>query len=403
MYSQFFRILGVALLLLTLSACKSDEQKRDEHMARGDAYAEEEQWDEAIIEYKNVLQIDPNDGAAHFALSQAFLKAKRPKKAFWELRETVRLDPSNHDAVLQFAQLSIYAGELEEALKRAQDVIAAEPTKAEAYIIKAQAHEGLKQSQEAEAAYRSAHENAPEKLAMLLLLADFLRREGDRAAAEPLFRKGPEVESGFRAYSALGGFLAEDREHDDEVEASYRKAIELAEQEDLVRAYTLLGGFYYSRDRFDDTVALLEEGIERADDKVELIYLLARLYRAEGNEAKADELAERATEAEPDDPAPLLVLSAYRGRQGDLEGALDAARKAVEIAPEHRRSRLRVAEVLLEIGFRDKDPDKVTEGREIVEAVLVDEPSSPDALFVKSKIGLGGGPLPAGHRPGDDR
>ena len=388
MHSQFSRILGVALLLLALSGCKSDEQKREEHMARGDAYVEEEQWDEAIIEYKNVLQIDPNDAAAHFALSQAFLKSKQPRKAFWELRETVRLDPSNHDAVLQFAQLSIYAGELEEALKRAEDVIAAEPKKAEAYVIKAQAHEGLKQPDEAGAAYRSAYESAPDNLAMLLLLADFLRREGDRAAAEPLFRKGPEVESGFRAYSALGGFLAEDREHDDEVEAAYRKAVELAEQDDLVRAYSLLGGFYYSRDRFDDTVAVLEEGIERAEDPVELIYLLARLYRAEGNEAKADELAERATEARPDDPGPLLVLSAYRGRQGDLEGALVSARKAVEVAPGNRRAKLRVAEVLLELGFRDKDPDKVTEGREIVEAVLVEEPSSPDALFVKSKIEL---------------
>ena len=47
----------------------------------------------------------------------------------------------------------------------------------------------------------------------------------------------------------------------------------------------------------------------------------AAIKAAQEAQAKADELAERATEARPDDPGPLLVLSAHRGRQGDLEGA----------------------------------------------------------------------------------
>src|SRR5512134_1406197 len=91
-----------AFVALGLVACQSDEQKISQHLERAQAYYDGEQWPEAIIEYKNVLQIDPNHPQAHWKLSQAYLKGNKPREGFWELRETVRLDPENHDAKLQF-------------------------------------------------------------------------------------------------------------------------------------------------------------------------------------------------------------------------------------------------------------------------------------------------------------
>ena len=128
------RIIGVMLAVCVLAACQSQEQKLAKHMARGEKYSEAEQWEEAIIEYKNVLQIAPNDAQAHFGLSQAYLKTGEARAAFWELRETVRLDPTNQEAKLQFAQLSIVAGEFEEALARAEEVIADDPADVTAYL-----------------------------------------------------------------------------------------------------------------------------------------------------------------------------------------------------------------------------------------------------------------------------
>ena len=94
----------------------------------------------------------------------------------------------------------------------------------------------------------------------------------------------------------------------------------------------------------------LEEGIEKSEDKLDLIYTLARFYSAQGNEQKAEALIERATEAQPDQARPYLILSAYRDRNGDLDGALAAARKAVEVQPDDETARLREAEVVIEIG-----------------------------------------------------
>ena len=48
-------------------------------------------------------------------------------------------------------------------------------------------------------------------------------------------------------------------------------------------AYALLGNFLFARDRFDDGVAVLEKGIEQAEDPIDLIYLLASMYRQKGD------------------------------------------------------------------------------------------------------------------------
>ena len=390
MRSILIRTLSSVLAVCLLAACQSDEEKSAAHLARGDAYLEEKQWNEAIIEYKNVLQVDPNSANAHYGLGKALLQVGKGREGFWEMRETIRLDPSNHDAMLQFSQLSIFAGEFEEAVERTDEVIAADPTNVNAYLVNGQALEALKQYAEAQVILEKAVEVAPDNRDALLILGNFHRHRGDRAAAEPYFVKGPSVENVFNAYLALAGFYAEDpdKAHDALAEENYLKALELAEGKDISRGYMVLGSFFFARERFEDCVAALEEGIGKAEDPLDVIYLLARIYRAKDMDEKADELAERAALMKPDDPRPHLVLSAHRGRLGDFAGALESANKAMELAPNDDSARLRKAEVMIELGFREGSDERVAAGQTIVEAVLAEEPSNPGALFVLAKLRL---------------
>ena len=143
-------------------------------------------------------------------------------------------------------------------------------------------------------------------------------------------------------------------------------------------------------------VAMLATGVlavetsakEKADDKLDLIYALARFHTAQGDEEKADALIEQATAAEPDKARPYLILSAYRDRNEDLEGALAAARKAVQVEPDNETARLREAEVVIEIGVKAKQKEQIEEGRRLVEELLAREPDHPGALLVKAKVDL---------------
>jgi tetratricopeptide (TPR) repeat protein len=384
------RLSILALLLAAAVACQSDQAKIAEHMARGDKYAEEKKQAEAIIEYKSVLQLDPNHANAHYALAKAFLRNNMAREGYWELRETVRLDPSNLEARVAFAQLAIVAGEPEEALAQSEAVIAADPAKISGWVMKGQALQVLKRKDEAHEAFLKAFEVGPEDAGAVRVLAMSLESRDEYARADELYQKALALSPDMNGYAEYGRFLtrAYRGERTEESEASFRKAVELAKPEELADAYAALANFYYRRNRYDELVKVLEEGIAKHPDSVDLIYLLARFYSSQGDETKARELIEQATKARPSDPKPYLILAAYRARLNDPEGALAAAEQALAVAPDDESSQLRKAELLVEIGFKDNDTAKIEEGRRIIDAILANEPSNPGALFIQAKINL---------------
>ncbi len=386
--------LAVLLLLAVfaaLPACQGQESRLAEHESRGEEYAKQGKYAEAVIEFKNVLQLDPNRASAHYGLAKAYLAQNDLSRGYWELRETARLDPSNTEARLQYGQLARMAGELDEALKQADDVIAAKPDDAAAWVLRGQALERSKRMEEAEEALRKAMELESTDTAPTFLYADFLVRNGKPGEAEPLFRRLVEIKPEFPSYVALASFLARDPARDAEAESVFLDAVSKAKTDQLSTAYRTLASFYYARNRFEDAERTLRDAIAKAPDDLESLYALARFYVSRGEEKKADEMVEQATRAKPDEEKTWLVLSAFRGRKGDLAGALAAAEDALKRNPESKTARLRKAELLLDMGYREGSKEKIAQGRGIADAMLAKEPGNPDALFVKAKIDLAEG------------
>ena len=416
---RFFSAISIVALLL-LGGCQSDEDRVARFLERGEQYVEKGQNEEAIIEFKNVLQIDPENAAAHEALSLAYLQVEKPREAYWEMSETVRLDPDNIDARLRYGTVSAAIGDYDLAKEQAEAVLRLDPTKSAAYVLRGQAKESDEDYEGAEADFRAAVEHDPAGTAYRFILSAFLERRGRLEESEQVLRELLDIEESYRAASALARMLVRAGDRDDEALEWLRRSIELAKQaptekpeiepdgaatsttlllSDLPRepaiqsAYMLLAAFHFDRGRFEEAIAALEEGIGESESKTELIYQMARLYRAKGMTAEENAAIRRATEESPDNAAAQLVLSAYLGKQGDLEGALKAATAAVEIAPEDKAARLRQAELLVDIGYRDEDPARIQAGREIVDAVLEEEPDNPSAHFVRAKIQLADGEL----------
>jgi tetratricopeptide (TPR) repeat protein len=382
------RVLILALPPLLLAACQDDAARLQEHLARGEGYVKEERFAEAQIEFKSALQIDPNHADAHYKLAHAYLRGRKLREGFWELRETVRLDANNHAAKLEFAQLAILAGEHEEALKQAELVIEADPSNVQAHLMKGQALEQLKRPDEALAAVEKALEAGPDDAGALRAVAHSLAARGRVDEAEKIWLQIVEREPGFGSQTAYAAFLRRyfRRERRDDAEAALRKALELADEKEKPAGYAQLANFFFSTNREEQAVELLEQGIESVPDPVDLIYILARLQRMRGKIAEADALVERATRERPDDPGVFLVLASYRMRNGDRLGGLEAAEKAVSLDPSRTDTLLRKAEILIELGYRKEREGGVEEGGQIVADVLAREPSNPDALFVDAKI-----------------
>ena len=386
-YTQHSVLVSAAMVavLFLLTGCQSDEDRAASFAERGIQYVEDGMPEEAIIEFKNVLQIDPEHAGAHEALSLAYLQVEKPREAYWEMSETVRLDPQNVQARLRYGTVSAAIGDNDLAREQAEAVLQIDPTNSPALILRGQARETEGDLEGAEADFRAAAADGESiGAAYRFLLSGYLERRGREEEAEQVLRYLIDLEESYLAMTTLAKMVARSGDRDDEALKVLERTVELAKEaptekpepdanaegqdtslmtnvlrEQAVQAaYLLLAAFHFDRDRFEQSIATLEEGVAASETKIELIYQMARLYRIKGMSEEEDALIRRATEESPDNVAAQLVLSAYLGRQGDSDGALAAARDAVAIEPKNRAAQLREAELLVDIGYSESEDRK---------------------------------------------
>ena len=93
---------AVAAVVSCFPGC-SPEQKKAKHLKQGEAFLAESKTREAIIEFRNILQIDPKDAFAYYKLGLAYLMAGQVKEAYADLSRSVELKRDNVDAHLKLA------------------------------------------------------------------------------------------------------------------------------------------------------------------------------------------------------------------------------------------------------------------------------------------------------------
>src|SRR5580698_11324547 len=130
-----------ALVLLTLgfvffSACSTDPNVRKlQYVNSGKKYFDKGKYQEAIVEFRNAIEIDPKVAAAHYQLARTYLTLKNPGAAFGELQQTVARDPKNLNAQLELASLLVAGRKFDQAQSAANVVLKADPNNARAHAL----------------------------------------------------------------------------------------------------------------------------------------------------------------------------------------------------------------------------------------------------------------------------
>ena len=153
--------LVLIILITTLISCSTPEQKRAKHMERGIGYYNNGKYNEAIIEFKNVIQVVPKDAEGHYRLGLAYLKSgKIPNlpNAYKELTQAVELNPDITDAHLHIGNLFLLSREYEKAREKGEIVLKKETGNVDAHLLLGNALAGLKRGDEAIGEIRKAIE-----------------------------------------------------------------------------------------------------------------------------------------------------------------------------------------------------------------------------------------------------
>jgi tetratricopeptide (TPR) repeat protein len=304
-------VLGLTLLA---GACSKDPQAAMErHLAAGDKYQADGKLPEAIIEYRNAVQQQPNAGTARQKLADAYLKAREPAKALPELVRAADLLPDDVDLQVKAGSLLLMAGRFDDARGRADKALARDPKHVPSHVLLANALAGLKDMDAAVAQVEEAISLSPERGATYSQLGVLELSRGKAEAAERAFVKATELDpKSLSAQMALANFFWVTGRAV-EAEAALKKAIEISPED--ASANRALATFYVSTNRAAEAEAYLKKVADITKARTALL-TLADYYLARRDDASAIAILDPMTK-EPKSSADAQVrLAALDNRRG---------------------------------------------------------------------------------------
>jgi tetratricopeptide (TPR) repeat protein len=306
-------LLMVAIPLLLLGCSRDPNVRKAEYVAKGKTYYAAARYEEAVIEFKNAIQIDSRYAEAHYQLGRAYQGLRLTESAYREFESAVTLDPANRDAKLQLAGLLIARRRFADAEKMAQSVANEDPANARAHMVLGENYAASGQLPKAIEELQKAAAAAPESLESHFALAAI--------------------------YSAAGKMV--------EAENVYKQVIAAHPQSSV--AHVALGEFYFSQKKTGDAANQLKLASDLAPRAVSPKILLGRVYLAAGQLDEAEQLYRNLKAAAPDDPQAYTALANLYVETGQKQKAVAELKSLSASKPKDISVKASLIETLLDL------------------------------------------------------
>jgi len=244
--------VAAALATCLILGCSSPEERVAAHIARAQELAADGNKDEAVLEYRSALKIDPNQTVANEELGDLLLHQGDLSGTFY-LSEALRLEPERIDIAMQLTRALLITGQIDEADSVIAAAKKAHPDAGVVYAAEAELQLYRNDPEAALAAAKKAVELDPEdgelwlqlgrvhqgQLRMDELLKNPMNREVRREAIAA-FEKADELTGGsVTARIERARTLSQRKQDRDEAEKLYVEAVELAKEQGKLDVYLL--------------------------------------------------------------------------------------------------------------------------------------------------------------------
>jgi tetratricopeptide (TPR) repeat protein len=311
-----------------------------------------------LDEYAELAESHPDDPEINFRLGLAMIAAGRHTEALFPLYKAVDSDSLSVPAGIVLASTLSQTNNHAEAVRATGKVLDIEPGNEAALLMRTAAAIELHDGEIALQASQQLIEAAPDNTNYRMAHAGALAEAERMSEAETIYRElvagAADGDAQFyaRACTALVRFLRDKRKDKEAAWAEIEACSETRADEPEV-----LMSLIESADdleKSDRAIELLEEAAERHPESrpihEELTSRLVKADRVAEARAIADSKAEEA-----DDPASWRQAAVMRRRTGDIEAALEAIEKALELWPTPDEDTLYFrAELLIELGRLDE-------------------------------------------------
>lgn len=320
----------------------------------GEAYARQGREADAAAQFEEALQLNPDDVETLLALTDLYRELGRSDSADALLERAVNVEASTAEELLsQASPLLSRAGRDPEAIRTVEKLLERalemDPTNADALVMMGDLR--LEQG-DAEAAgvllYRALEQNPRDPQIWIQAAGAFLQ-SGDRDRAVSVADEGLQLFPGFVPLLRLSGHALLESYQNRRAVDRFEEAVRII-REDRSEAETELGdllgalGLLHTRlEDFDAADRAYEDAIASDPNNAGVLNNYAYSLAERGIKLdRAEEMAIRATELEPDVAAYLDTLGWVYFKRGDLQ----SARRWLLKAAEHRDATATVFEHL---------------------------------------------------------
>lgn len=376
------RPMIAALIALAAAGC-TRQAKVTRHLERAERYKTEGKYEQAELEYLNVLRLDQTNVPAVRSLALMSFDQGSLGRAYSLLAEARKKLPDDFAVRLKLAKCVLAGGAAQQAREEASQLLALQPTDEEALRLLVEASVTADQLTDAAMQLEKLKPVAGETAGYQIAWGLVQLRARELQAAEDSFRKALVTDpKSSAAHLALGNLhmLANRRV---EAKAEYKQAAELAPMRsphrlhyidvslgdgdlpeakrcleeigkaapDFMPAQSRLARMALAEERLDECEQILHRLLNRDPTHLESMLLLGRLLITRDQPAKAVTVLERAKREYPRvAPVHYQLATAYLKSANQVRDAVNSLGEALSLQPDYPDAVMLLAELNLRRG-----------------------------------------------------
>lgn len=374
-------LMGLAALALFCVGCSPKTTTAD-HLKKAELHFGSGHYDEAEIEYMNVLQREPLNPQAIGRLGQIYFDQGRMGRVIPYLVKGKELQPENLDLRLKLGVIFLSTGNIKGASDEANYILDRKPEDEDAPVLLADSATNpdsieavrrrllslppavvasapmqvalgslefrQKHLTEAEAFFQRALIQNPKSSAAQAALGGLYRAQNDLPRADTAFKQAAALSP---RHSSRQLIYAKYKVQSGDLDAGRSALLEItAQAPDYLPALLLLAEVAAAEKKYPESATLVAKVLARDPTHPEAMLLSARLKLALGEKDKAVAEMEKMTKLFPQSPPAQFQLGMAYFASGDLDKATASTKQALTLAPNYAEASFQLAEIYLRKG-----------------------------------------------------